>query len=104
MECKGDTAIIVAAFSTVLIETLWNVKTRTEPKVNGMPGINRNIVECKDIRKQSGICLDDVLIETLWNVKLHLTVIQFAMVLVLIETLWNVKAVTQTGTDTRSMY
>ena len=33
-------------------------------------GINRNIVECKEIYKGIKIIGFDVLIETLWNVKL----------------------------------
>ena len=35
--------------STVLIETLWNVKLYiTEGAAEGVRGINRNIVECKE--------------------------------------------------------
>ncbi len=34
-------------FSMVLIETLWNVKFFRVPVGLPLPGINRNIVECK---------------------------------------------------------
>ena len=34
----------------VLIETLWNVKTWADIEVALATGINRNIVECKDIK------------------------------------------------------
>ena len=77
----------------VLIETLWNVKSKdvidfaigtsinrniVECKVlQPAPGlfllfrINRNIVECKDTGDGKDHHLDGVLIETLWNVKLN---------------------------------
>ena len=36
--------------SSVLIETLWNVKEAAQLNEKGQPeGINRNIVECKDV-------------------------------------------------------
>ena len=34
----------------VLIETLWNVKMHGESEHYRNPGINRNIMECKDYR------------------------------------------------------
>ncbi len=54
-------------------------------------GINRNIVECKDLYtsvKIYGFC---VLIETLWNVKREHKKWILRDFAVLIETLWNVK-------------
>ena len=78
-------------------------------------------MECKDIRKQSGICLDDVLIETSWNVKLYDVFEGHAFFfrinrniveckgerrevfrtlgMVLIETSWNVKFSTESFLD-----
>ena len=35
-------------------------------------GINRNIVECKDVKDYASSALPPVLIETLWNVKMIL--------------------------------
>ena len=34
--------------SSVLIETLWNVKEERQRDIKQQRGINRNIVECKD--------------------------------------------------------
>ena len=34
---------------SVLIETLWNVKRELDVELNSDIGINRNIVECKDV-------------------------------------------------------
>ena len=56
--------------STVLIETLWNVK-----KYNA----------------EITTLMNTVLIETLWNVKLLSRRVERVPVYVLIETLWNVK-------------
>ena len=39
----------VSSFRLVLIETLWNVKQEREEKDMTLAGINRNIVECKDV-------------------------------------------------------
>ena len=57
--------------SSVLIETLWNVKTGT---------------------RKNGVAGRGVLIETLWNVKMGESVNPDGTLSVLIETLWNVKA------------
>ena len=39
-------------YETVLIETLWNVKQDTCKKPStGFSSFNRNIVECKELRK-----------------------------------------------------
>ena len=56
----------------VLIETLWNVKRNITHIILTSSGINRNIVECKELSVSfyAQHCL--VLIETLWNVKWHL--------------------------------
>ena len=56
--------------SSVLIETLWNVKTGT---------------------RKNGVAGRGVLIETLWNVKMGESVNPDGTLSVLIETLWNVK-------------
>ena len=54
-------------------------------------GINRNIVECKEIIFDVIFTLDVVLIETLWNVKSDMAELMAGEEAVLIETLWNVK-------------
>ena len=56
--------------SKVLIETLWNVKKKRY-KNNTYAGasINRNIVECKANLQRRLSNRFTVLIETLWNVK-----------------------------------
>ena len=58
--------------STVLIETLWNVKLYVFT-VSASPAlsINRNIVECKVLCISLVRVCSWVLIETLWNVKLY---------------------------------
>ena len=56
-----------------------------------MPGINRNIVECKGITQSSKQSAFIVLIETLWNVKQNTIIVLLLLYWVLIETLWNVK-------------
>ena len=71
MECKDE-------YGTVAAET--------------ESSINRNIVECKDIRYLVDLLTLPVLIETLWNVKIGMTRQIGDGVTVLIETLWNVKA------------
>ena len=53
--------------------------------------INRNIVECKGISEYDGENPKGVLIETLWNVKDAVDWQLVAQLVVLIETLWNVK-------------
>ena len=54
-------------------------------------GINRNIVECKEIDDGILIFTFTVLIETLWNVKYYGVWRDAPFYVVLIETLWNVK-------------
>ena len=71
VECKDNGADNDSErASSVLIETLWNVKRLLMITVcTPHSCINRNIVECKVqkwVPKHSHI---DVLIETLWNVK-----------------------------------
>ena len=57
---------------TVLIETLWNVKSMKRFwQLSRTLGFNRNIVECKaKKRRRFKSSPTQVLIETLWNVKL----------------------------------
>ena len=62
-----------------------------------VPGINRNIVECKVPSNSSFKVRERVLIETLWNVKNYVSDWNFNDALVLIETLWNVKYFCHTG-------
>ena len=100
--------------SSVLIETLWNVKRSRQDFPKSTSCINRNIVECKAISSLEISTVFLVLIETLWNVKDYyychylcgqrsinrniveckddrITVVPFFRLFVLIETLWNVK-------------
>ena len=92
MECKGKRADQNDCSEYVLIETLWNVKCPAESSVPVLRySINRNIVECKDLTRQSHKQALFVLIETLWNVKTLTTSSAVATTGVLIETLWNVK-------------
>ena len=56
-------------------------------------GINRNIVECKDVLSGLFFVSWRVLIETLWNVKLYNSRKGIWSNVVLIETLWNVKQI-----------
>ena len=56
--------------TSVLIETLWNVKRNCQPLCDhNVESINRNIVECKGVYLRSAVLSGVVLIETLWNVK-----------------------------------
>ena len=70
MECKVIRESVNFISTTVLIETLWNVKLYkvTPPALT-----------------------DIVLIETLWNVKEYSNTDKDVKAFVLIETLWNVK-------------
>ena len=51
MECKGEKIYLIDELYVVLIETLWNVKRELDVELNSDIGINRNIVECKEISK-----------------------------------------------------
>ena len=76
----------------VLIETLWNVKKpRRSVRRKHTLRINRNIVECKGTRNRCSGTENGVLIETLWNVKWYKFFLFSVSGIVLIETLWNVK-------------
>ena len=55
-------------------------------------GINRNIVECKDLSNVIVSIKSLVLIETSWNVKSNDVIKAVQTEVVLIETSWNVKA------------
>ena len=66
---KKQTPPPAPADSAVLIETSWNVKTEEGAKVLYSRGINRNIVECKDLSNVIVSIKSLVLIETSWNVK-----------------------------------
>ena len=63
-----DNRDIPGQFTIVLIETLWNVNLHGQASVWLLPGINRNIVECKYITMHTSRMCRAVLIETLWNV------------------------------------
>ena len=56
--------------SGVLIETYWNVKTKSYSQLT-LDGrsINRNILECKGRKEKATGAAEKVLIETYWNVK-----------------------------------
>ena len=54
---------------SVLIETYWNVKKEFEKMSENRVGINRNILECKDVENNQVYNQHTVLIETYWNVK-----------------------------------
>ena len=51
MECKVFNAISFDCVISVLIETLWNVKRVFLFITACLTGINRNIVECKGMKK-----------------------------------------------------
>ena len=54
----------------VLIETYWNVKKIWSASLLvTASGINRNILECKELRRITSGISGIVLIETYWNVK-----------------------------------
>ena len=72
VECKAEYVKIVLDFTSVLIETLWNVKR---------------------VISRAGLLFMPVLIETLWNVKTPALLALLLVAVVLIETLWNVKFV-----------
>ena len=56
----------------VLIETYWNVNNDFyDSTYAGVPGINRNILECKCAYVARYILKKHVLIETYWNVNLR---------------------------------
>ena len=70
MECKVYTGHDLRIAPAVLIETLWNVKEDVRHRGENLhTGINRNIVECKDLNAERDRGSSTVLIETLWNVK-----------------------------------
>ena len=69
-----------------------------------LAGINRNIVECKDVTSSWKILQVIVLIETLWNVKNGESLDVFTPADVLIETLWNVKRGQVIATPVENMY
>ena len=56
-------------------------------------GINRNILECKEVIQNGLLKLSLVLIETYWNVKNVFAAASTWVLAVLIETYWNVKSV-----------
>ena len=58
-------------------------------------GINRNILECKEIHFRPLLSLIFVLIETYWNVKSGKYTNAYFVGHVLIETYWNVKKETK---------
>ena len=91
VECKDSSFSFVWKLSSVLIETLWNVKDSGYHIDPWRRSINRNIVECKELRKEINLVMIFVLIETLWNVKYPVCPVLLSNGLVLIETLWNVK-------------
>ena len=67
---KSSHISILVLVSVVLIETLWNVKFLRSCTISvWWCRINRNIVECKDIWLVCAVGCAKVLIETLWNVK-----------------------------------
>ena len=55
-------------------------------------GINRNILECKEMNSIRYTNVPDVLIETYWNVKHGRRRLRLRTDRVLIETYWNVKS------------
>ena len=72
VECKEmPHTRITASRTTVLIETLWNVKYCEKREGMLYLSINRNIVECKAVGIYQQFNSELVLIETLWNVKPH---------------------------------
>ena len=97
----------------VLIETYWNVKSETSvSRLSEHLGINRNILECKELLDSRKPHQGYVLIETYWNVKIlfgnssknvtsiNRNILECKVVcqqifknifVVLIETYWNVK-------------
>ena len=92
MECKVYTGHDLRIAPAVLIETLWNVKEDVRHRGENLhTGINRNIVECKDLNAERDRGSSTVLIETLWNVKSDMAELMAGEEAVLIETLWNVK-------------
>ena len=76
---------------TVLIETYWNVKSHDKSNRPDNDRINRNILECKEMRRLMRSMLRRVLIETYWNVKDSDRQMIRPETSVLIETYWNVK-------------
>ena len=59
--------------------------------MNRRRGINRNIMECKDVSPAAVNASPAVLIETSWNVKVFCPYGKHKRNIVLIETSWNVK-------------
>ena len=77
--------------SSVLIETYWNVNSVALISIAGcLPGINRNILECKWEFGRDGRLGVAVLIETYWNVNEDIRYLIDNDLIVLIETYWNV--------------
>ena len=70
VECKVTVPFASGDARSVLIETLWNVKSydATDKDITAFR-INRNIVECKECAVKARLLFLHVLIETLWNVK-----------------------------------
>ena len=99
MECKVFNAISFDCVISVLIETLWNVKRVFLFITACLTGINRNIVECKGMKKAGykvGIyCINRNIVEC----KDSFFDCPLVPLLVLIETLWNVKSVDHLQVD-----
>ena len=92
VECKVGQLMGALTGKTVLIETLWNVKTVW---CILRPGIRIVLIETlwnvkTNIKELIPLCRM-VLIETLWNVKVNYADTMKRQLIVLIETLWNVK-------------
>ena len=89
---KLGKTICEVCVAIVLIETLWNVKWKISQVYWSLrAGINRNIVECKDVSMRSSgscvCCINRNIVECKGTKTSPFSVISF----VLIETLWNVK-------------
>ena len=66
---KMDDLFLDTYYFFVLIETYWNVKLIKVIWKDLVPGINRNILECKGCYAICCFTGIRVLIETYWNVK-----------------------------------
>ena len=92
MECKVVSLSDFMDPSSVLIETLWNVKKPEEKPIDiEAMCINRNIVECKVSLIRMLAKLAASINRNIVECKVFISVAGHAPFHVLIETLWNVK-------------
>ena len=91
LECKGVYIHESLFINNVLIETYWNVKKDVIDAMQKTRGINRNILECKELLHGKGRHKKDRINRNILECKGMAVILSATSVSVLIETYWNVK-------------